>query len=220
MRPWREKLNRILDQGAQLERLWVEFKPASLDLGKIEHILDQRQQRAARRPYRLRIGRLLRCQRSVEQQVGHAENSVKGSADIVGHHRQEPALGMIGGIGLPQFPFPVGQFLDAPFKRGATSPQAADRHHRKGAGGRNRGYPKRPQYCQDMSRHREFGPPIMNPMIAPPPCRLLPQTAFRPPSTAPWLTAGKWWPPGEAPALSVRTSHCQAARRNSSASAR
>ena len=54
---------------AQIERPRLEVEPAGLDLGEIEDLLDQRQQRVARGLHRLGVGRLLGRERRVEQQI-------------------------------------------------------------------------------------------------------------------------------------------------------
>src|SRR5207302_713791 len=71
LRPRRDKLYRFLDQGAELERPWLDVEAARFDLGKIENLVDQRKQKIARGFYRLGVGHLLRGERGVEQQVRH-----------------------------------------------------------------------------------------------------------------------------------------------------
>ena len=66
----RQQLGDVLDQRGQRERPGFEVELAGLDLGEVEHLLDQRQQRVAGGLHRLGIGRLFRRQRRVEQQVG------------------------------------------------------------------------------------------------------------------------------------------------------
>jgi hypothetical protein len=113
----RQQLDHVLDQRAQRKRLDVEVEPARLDLGKIEDVLDQPGQRLARRFHRFGIGRLLRRERRIQQEIGHAENAVERRADLVGHHGEKAPSRPSRGIGLPPFPFPVGKGFDALFEQ-------------------------------------------------------------------------------------------------------
>ena len=69
LRARRQQLDRLLDQRAQRERPRIEIELAGFDLGEIENLLDQRQQRFAGSLRRLGIGRLLGRERGVEQQI-------------------------------------------------------------------------------------------------------------------------------------------------------
>ena len=88
-----EQFDGLFDEGG--ERKWprLEIEPAGFDLGEIEHFLDERQQRVARRLHRVEVGGLFRRQRRIAEQVGHAEDAVERRADLVRDHRQEPRLG-------------------------------------------------------------------------------------------------------------------------------
>ena len=86
--PWparaaRAVRRRLLDQRGERERPRFQIELAGLDLGEIENLLDQRQQRFARGLGRLGVGRLLGRERRVEQQIGHAEHAVERRADLV-----------------------------------------------------------------------------------------------------------------------------------------
>ena len=78
----------------------LEIELAGFDLGEVENLLDQRQQRVAGGLDGLGVGGLLRRQRGVEQQVGHAEDAVQRRADLVRHHGEEARLGAVGGFRL------------------------------------------------------------------------------------------------------------------------
>src|SRR5881275_1691859 len=54
-----------------------EIDLAGLDLGVIQQLLDQREQRVAGSLYRLDIGRLFRRQRRIHQQAAHADDAVE-----------------------------------------------------------------------------------------------------------------------------------------------
>ena len=88
----------IMARARKGPRFQVEL--AGLDLRKIENFLDQRQQSFARRLCRLGISELLRRQRRIEQQIGHAEHAVKRCADLVADHCQETRLGAVGSFRL------------------------------------------------------------------------------------------------------------------------
>ena len=62
-----EQLDRLLDEGRERERPRREIEPSGLDLGEIENLLDQRQQRLARRLHRFQIRRLLGRERRVAE---------------------------------------------------------------------------------------------------------------------------------------------------------
>ena len=96
LRARRQQLDDFLDQRAEIERPRFEIEPAGLDLGEIEDLLDQRQQRLARGLHRLGVGGLLGRERRVEQEVRHAEDAVERRADFVADHREEAALGAVG----------------------------------------------------------------------------------------------------------------------------
>ena len=118
----------FLDQRNERERPRLQIELAGLDLGEIENLLDQRQQRFARGLRRLGVSELLGRERRVEQQIGHAENAVERRADFVADRGEEARLGAVGGFRLVarlleraqprrrQLPIVVGQFLDACFQ--------------------------------------------------------------------------------------------------------
>jgi hypothetical protein len=100
LRPRRNELDCFLDQGGQIERALLDVDPAGLDLGKIENLLDQREQEIARSLHCVGIGRLLRRQRGIEQQLRHAQDAVERGADLVRYHCQEPRFCTVGGFRL------------------------------------------------------------------------------------------------------------------------
>jgi hypothetical protein len=87
------------DQGLELDRLVFELEPAGLDLGEVEDVVDQPQQRGGRFAHRVHGLRLLFVEVAVGQQLGHAQHTVHGRADLVTHRRQEGGLGAVGGLG-------------------------------------------------------------------------------------------------------------------------
>ena len=95
-----KQLDRLLDKGRERERPRREIEPAGFDLGEVENLLDQRQQRFPRGFHRFQIGLLLGGQRRVAEQIGHAENAVERRADLVRHHGEKTRLGAVGRLGL------------------------------------------------------------------------------------------------------------------------
>jgi hypothetical protein len=67
-----------------------------LDLGEIEDVVDQRQQRLAAGAHDLGVLALFRRHLRVEQETGHADHAVERRADFVAHRRQKVALGAAG----------------------------------------------------------------------------------------------------------------------------
>jgi len=100
LRARRQQFGDAFDQAVERERPLFEVDLAGFDLGKIEQLLDQRQQRFAGGPHRLGVGRLLRRQRGVEQQPVHADNAVQRRADFVRDHGEEARFGAARRIGL------------------------------------------------------------------------------------------------------------------------
>jgi len=69
MRARRNQLDRLLDQRGEVEGDRHDVEATGLDLGEIENLVDQRQQQIARCLDRPGIGRLLRRERGVEQEI-------------------------------------------------------------------------------------------------------------------------------------------------------
>ena len=67
-----EQFDRFLDQHGEPERPRLELEPAGFDLGKVQNLVDEREQRLAGVFDRLHVGRLLGLEPRVQQQIGHA----------------------------------------------------------------------------------------------------------------------------------------------------
>ena len=78
----------------------LQVQLAGLDLGEVEDVVDDRQQRVAAGADDLGELALLGAELGVEQQAAHADDAVHGRADLVAHGGQEGALGLVGGLGL------------------------------------------------------------------------------------------------------------------------
>ena len=100
LRAGRDQFDRLFDQRGEVECAGVKVDAAGFDLGEIEDLVDQREQRVARGLHRLDVGGLLRRERRVAQEVGHPEDAVERGAHLVRDHRQEARLRAVGGLRL------------------------------------------------------------------------------------------------------------------------
>src|SRR4029077_12413250 len=92
VRSERQYVQRSFHGLAQRERCRVESQFASLDLGEVENVVDDSQQRLGRAFHYAEVLALPRRQRRVERQFGHANDSVHGRANLVTHVGQEFGL--------------------------------------------------------------------------------------------------------------------------------
>src|SRR5271157_1834760 len=115
----------------QIEFDGVEFDPAGLDLGEIEDVVDDGEQRIGRGAGGLDALPLLLVELGVERQFRHSQDAVHGSPDFVAHVGEKLALGETGGGGgqfgglanldlLAQF---GGPFLDETGELPLAAPQ-------------------------------------------------------------------------------------------------
>jgi hypothetical protein len=95
-----DQVQRGLHAVAHRERLPLQLEVAALDLGEVQDVVDDHQQGVTAHPDGLGVVALLRVQRRVEQQPGHADHGVHRGADLVRHGGQEVRLGCRGGLGL------------------------------------------------------------------------------------------------------------------------
>ena len=88
----REQLDRLLCHvlGAEVDALHAHT--AGLDLGEVEDVVDDLQQRVAGGPHCFHVVALLRGEVRLHQQAGHADHPVHRGADLVAHRRQELRL--------------------------------------------------------------------------------------------------------------------------------
>ena len=95
-----ERAGDALDQAGQRERGLFQLQPAGLDLGEVEHVVDDAQQRL-RRIADGRDGAPLRAVEALAlQHVDHAEHAVHRRADLVAHGGEEGRLRLVRGFGL------------------------------------------------------------------------------------------------------------------------
>src|SRR5262249_2449362 len=89
-------LDAIAEVVAQNEVDFLEIQFLRLDLGEVEDVVDEAQERVTRGLDRLQIAALLGAQVGVQGKFGHPDDSVHRRANLVAHVRQEFALGTIG----------------------------------------------------------------------------------------------------------------------------
>jgi len=94
-----EHVERALDGFRQIEIERLERQLAGLDLGEIEHVVDQGEQRVGAEADRLGVFALDGSELKIEEQAGHADHAVHWRADFVAHVGEEFALGLGGGLG-------------------------------------------------------------------------------------------------------------------------
>jgi hypothetical protein len=100
VRPERQRAQRALEALAEPERRRVQQHHTRLDLGEVEDVVDDRQQRVGRRRGDRQELPLLRRELGVQRELEHAEHTVHRRPDLVAHVGQELALGSIGRLGL------------------------------------------------------------------------------------------------------------------------
>jgi hypothetical protein len=90
----RQRLHRPADGSAQAEGNALELQSLGLDLGEVEDVVQQEEQRAGRRLHELQALPLRRRQVGlVENDVGHPDDGVHRGANLVAHPSQELGLG-------------------------------------------------------------------------------------------------------------------------------
>jgi len=88
------------DQGAHFHLLRLERKLARFDLGEIQNVVDQSQQRAGGAFDGGEIFRLLPVELGLQRELGHADDRVHGSPDFMAHVGQKFAFQPPGSFGL------------------------------------------------------------------------------------------------------------------------
>ena len=90
----------VVDVRAQVEFQRFDVELAGFDLGEIENVVEDREQRICAGANRLGVVALCAIETGVEQQTGHADDAVHGRADFVAHGGEERALRAAGRFGL------------------------------------------------------------------------------------------------------------------------
>ena len=118
-----QKLGDAIEQGADFDFVFIQGERTGFDLGEIQNVADQGEQRFARLGDGLGIGALVGAQIGFQQQPAHAQHAIHGGADFVAHGGQEARLGpgaRLGGI---------ARFGQRVFERLALGDVAADALH-------------------------------------------------------------------------------------------
>ena len=123
------EIERGLDALAEVERLGLELELPRLDLGEVEDVVDDGQERVAALADDLRVLALLVVQGRSEEEPAHPDHGVHRGPDLVAHRRQEGALRLVGRLGLPAGAEEVGDVVVDPDH---AHPGAVDDHgHRR-----------------------------------------------------------------------------------------
>ena len=99
VRPGGEPLGRIAQAVVEVKDRGVQIELAGLDLGEVEHVVDQRQQGLARLLEGQQVLALVGGESRIEHEFGHPDDHVHGSADLVAHVGQEGAFRPTGRLG-------------------------------------------------------------------------------------------------------------------------
>ena len=86
-------LHDVSDQVMEVELERVNLKASCLDLGKIQDLVDDREQRFGGELHGGEIFALFRREAGFQSELGHADDAVHGRANLVAHIGQERALG-------------------------------------------------------------------------------------------------------------------------------
>jgi len=81
-----------MDDGREVERDLLELDVPRLDLGVVEHVVEDIEQRFARGLHEVRGAPLIRRQVGVEDDLDHPEDTVQWRADLVAHVGEECRL--------------------------------------------------------------------------------------------------------------------------------
>ena len=95
-----EEGDQIGELGMEIEVDDVDRHLARLDLGEIEDLVDEGEQRAARARDRARHVALLLVEAGILEQVAHADDGVERRAQLMAHDGEEAALGPVRLLGL------------------------------------------------------------------------------------------------------------------------
>ena len=91
-----EGAHRLVQGVAQVEVHPLQVQLARLDLGEVQDVVDQRQQRVRGKLHRVEVLLLLGRQRRAQRQLGHPDDPVQRRPEFVAHVREELALSAVG----------------------------------------------------------------------------------------------------------------------------
>ena len=95
VRPLGEQLADVFDRLPQVEMDLLQLELPGFDLGEVQDVVDQPEERLGGRPDRVREPSLLRRELRAQEELGHPDHAVHGRADLVAHVRQELRLGLV-----------------------------------------------------------------------------------------------------------------------------
>jgi hypothetical protein len=122
------QLRRLVGDPGELERLGVQRQLSGVDLGEIENIVDDVQQRTRRGTDDPDEHALAVIQRGRLQQLRHADHPVHRGADFMAHIRQEFGFCPLGAPGDFALDHQIGVIIPQPLKR----QQQGDRRYADG----------------------------------------------------------------------------------------
>ncbi|EXI88899.1 MAG: hypothetical protein AW11_02002 [Candidatus Accumulibacter regalis] len=93
-----ERLECLANAAPEIEGAVLGDQLAGLDLGEVEDVVDDRQQRVGRVLDDLHAGALFIAELAVEEEMGHADDAVHGRSYLVAHVGQKLGLGAVGGF--------------------------------------------------------------------------------------------------------------------------
>jgi hypothetical protein len=85
-----EQLDHALQQLLDVDRRWVGLDPAGLQLGQVEHVVDQAEQVLAAVADGVDVGALVGVERGLDQQVGHPEHPAQRGPQLMAQRGEEP----------------------------------------------------------------------------------------------------------------------------------
>ncbi len=86
----------VVEQHLKVEVEHFQVKPSGFNLGKVEDVVDQAQQGFGAGSHRFGIAPLFVVEIGIQEQTGHADDSVHGRADLVAHAGKKFGLGDAG----------------------------------------------------------------------------------------------------------------------------
>ncbi len=93
-------LHGLFHEPAQIEVVFVQLQLAGFDLGEVEDVVDQGQERLAAVAAGFRKAPLPLVELGVAEQFRHADDTIEGRTQLVAHRGQKLALGRTGLLGL------------------------------------------------------------------------------------------------------------------------
>ena len=93
-----KEADRAVDQAMHVEGDLLQLDVRGLDLGEVEHIVQDREQGFGGDPHRIEIAALLRAEIGIEDDLEQPEHRVHRRANFVAHVREEARLGAVGAL--------------------------------------------------------------------------------------------------------------------------